>query len=275
VKLFSTGKWGMVTNHAETEIRGTAQTGDIIEGHVWLSAISGEPAATLEARFQWWKKGANGSKELLAISSMSTSWVEVHGHGAVEIAPLPEFMTDFFQKMIPPSSAEQDGQLTQLPPLDFGESLYQEPEGPVQQEALLAEQIFETSLEDANLVGNIYFSNYYKWQGRVIGRYLNSVMPESYRVPGQQGEFRCVSCKVNHIQEAMPFDRIGVRLYRAALHERGIRFQVDFYLMPEQGEPKKLAHGYYEALWYSQVQDGDWQPAQVPEELRQSSLPKN
>ncbi len=36
----------------------------------------------------------------------------------------------------------------------------------------------ETSLEDANIVGNIYFANYYAWQGRVRDRYFYGLIPE-------------------------------------------------------------------------------------------------
>jgi enediyne polyketide synthase len=48
-------------------------------------------------------------------------------------------------------------------------------------------QLMETSLEDANIVGNIYFANYYAWQGRVRDRYFYDLIPEYFQGTGDRG----------------------------------------------------------------------------------------
>jgi hypothetical protein len=55
VQWFSTGKWGMVTNHAETAIHGEAVSGDVIEGRLWLDKVYGQDQSTLEFCFEWRK----------------------------------------------------------------------------------------------------------------------------------------------------------------------------------------------------------------------------
>ena len=97
---------------------------------------------------------------------MSTTWVEIKGPGIVEVKPLPEFAQGFVNKLLPPSGNKQAkySPSTPVPNIDFGKELFSEPAGPVITSSLLQEQIFGTTLEDANLVGNIYFSNYYIWQ---------------------------------------------------------------------------------------------------------------
>ena len=50
---------------------------------------------------------------------------------------------------------------------EHGDENYQylAPAGPTVEPKLFS-QVMETSLEDANIVGNIYFANYYAWQGQ-------------------------------------------------------------------------------------------------------------
>ena len=59
---------------------------------------------------------------------------------------------------------------------DRDELVYRAPLRPVI-EPVLCEKIMETSLENSNLVGNIYFTNYYSWQGKVRDHYLFGLIP--------------------------------------------------------------------------------------------------
>ena len=53
VRWFSTGKWSLVTNSAETHIAGEATSGDIIESRLWLAGVSGKNGSTLDFNFEW------------------------------------------------------------------------------------------------------------------------------------------------------------------------------------------------------------------------------
>lgn len=275
VEWFSTGKWGMVTNHAETRISGEAKPGDVIEGRLWLDKVHGQAQSTLEFYFEWRKLLPGRGSELIAVSKMSTTWVAIKGHGIVEVKPLPEFGQEFVNKLLPSADSDQKNDSTPLisSHSDPGELLYSEPDGPVKTSSLLHEQTFETTLEDANLVGNIYFSNYYIWQGRVRDNFLNKVIPEYFGASGKEGELRCVQCAVNHMSEAMPFERIAVRMYRSAVYERGIRLHFDYYRITEDGRRHKLGHGEHEAVWFAPDRD-KWVPAELPFALRSTVIPK-
>ncbi|MCJ7603517.1 MAG: SDR family NAD(P)-dependent oxidoreductase [Desulfobulbaceae bacterium] len=102
LKWYTTGKWGTVTNHAETEIIGEAKSGDIIQGRVWLNKITGKEQSTLEFCFEWRKILPSKGSDLIATGKTTTTWVAVRGHGIVEIQPLPEFGRDFFTPCSPP-----------------------------------------------------------------------------------------------------------------------------------------------------------------------------
>jgi len=267
VESFKTGKWGMVTNHAATTIYGEAQSGDIIEGRVWVDRISGTESSTIEVSYEWWKKLPDGNREKIALSTMSTTWVAILGHGTVEVRPLPDFCKEFFTRLLPTSSSSKITQPEsgdEKPVVPFGDELYREPVGPVRPSSLLAEHVFETTLEDANLVGNIYFSNYYIWQGRTRDQFLKEKRPEYFDGSGEQGEFRCVKCKIDHMSEAMPFERIAVRMYRSAVFERGVRLYFDFYSLSSNGKYRKLGFGEQKAIWYAPNEDGKWTPSTLP-----------
>ncbi len=269
VHWFSTGKWALVTNHAETQISGEAKSGDIIEGRLWLDRVYGKDNSTLEFCFQWRKLLSNGDRELIAESKMSTTWGEVSGHGSVEVRPLPEFGLEFVRKMLPEQNDKTDHRTNseRVQRVDFGKSLYREPDGPVNESSLLKEDIYETSLEDANLVGNIYFSNYYIWQGRTRDHYLYETAPGYFNGSGKLGELRCVNCRIDHMSEAMPFDRIAVRLYRSEIFEHAVRFYFDYYRVSEDGKRRKLGYGEHEAVWYAPDKEGIWVPAALPDEM--------
>jgi enediyne polyketide synthase len=275
VKWFKTGKWGMVTNHAETNIYGEARSGDIIEGRVWVDKISGTEKSTIEVSYEWWKKLSDGKREKIAVSTMSTTWVAIVSHGSVKVSPLPEFCKEFFTQLLPSSSSlrSTEHEITDnLPNVNLGDDLHSEPAGPARSSALLAERTFETTLEDANLVGNIYFSNYYVWQGRTRDHFLKQTQPDYFNGTKKPGEFRCIRCKINHMSEAMPFDRIAVRMYRDVVFERGVRLYFDFYRLSSNGKRHKLGFGEHEAVWHAPNGNGKWIPSELPDSVRSALM---
>jgi enediyne polyketide synthase len=279
VVSFSTGNWGMVTNHAETRIFGEARSGDVIEGRLWLDNISGKEESTLDFIFEWRKINSREEDELIAVSTMSTTWVSIHGHGIVEVAPLPEFGKVFVKKLLARAPSKETSATVAdsiSPRPDFGKELFSEPAGPVRSTALFKEKVFETCLEDSNLVGNIYFSNYYIWQGRVRDHFLYEIVPEYFTDSRKQGELRCVHCEINHLSEAMPYDPIVVRMYRSTVYEKGFRFYFEYLKISTDGKREKLGHGVHEAIWHVPTSDRQkWAPSRLPREILDAVIPKD
>ena len=116
-------------------------------------------------------------------------------------------------------------------------------------EPTLLSQLIETCFEDANIVGNIYFANYYAWQGRVRDRYFYDLVPEYFQGTGDKGELICLNCRVDHLREAMPFDRIEVRMALKALKECHATLYFEYFKSNPDGSPLKLATGKQEAVW--------------------------
>ena len=102
---------------------------------------------------------------------------------------------------------------------------------------------------ESNLVGNIYFSNYYLWQRKLIDRYLHQLAPAQFTAAGRLGEFHWRRGEVKHLREAMPFDDVEVGMALKALSANGVRMHFEFYRVGGNNERIKLAHGEAEAAW--------------------------
>jgi len=122
---------------------------------------------------------------------------------------------------------------------------------------------FQTTLEDANLVGNVYYSNYFKWQGRVRDLFFQPRAPALYRGTGASGELRVVASKAEFLRDAMPFDRVEVVMHLQAVHERGLRLRFEYFAQEPNGASRKLAFGEHDVAWVVRGQ-----PSPLPPELR-------
>ena len=250
---FSTGQWGGVTNFADLKILGEATTNDLIEVWMWASDNSGSQNSVLDLTYDFRKVLPNGGYERLAWLTQQTTWVKILDHGVVKVAPYPEYYNAFIKEMLP----QYDAPTLPEPMVEPLKTLYEykdesivyrSPAGPVV-EPILFSQVIETSLEDANIVGNIYFANYYAWQGKVRDRYFYDLIPEYFQGTGEKGELICLNCRVDHLREAMPFDRIEVRMALKVLKESHATLYFEYFKVNPDAQPLKLATGKQEVVW--------------------------
>jgi acyl-CoA thioesterase FadM len=273
-RQFATGRWGMVTNYAETRFFGEARAEDVIEGRFCLGPASGRLESTQEFHYGWWRRPPGGQLERFAWSRMGVTWVEILGHGVVEARPLPDYYAALMDRVTPPDTPDVRAALEPSPPadeLDLGPELWSAPPGPAGG-PVLHEEAFDTSLEESNLVGNIYFANYYVWQGVTRDRFFQALAPGLYQGIGEAGELRCLYQRTDHLREAMPFQRIAARMSLDAVHERGVRLRFELFRL--EGERRdKLGVGVHAAGWFVAAGEGEpWQPAPLPAGLRDALL---
>ena len=268
---FSTGEWGMVTNHSQTQVLGEAKLNNLIKARLWLGQVTGPTNSTLDLHYDWSCVLPNGGLERVATSEMRVTWVRILDHGIVEAKPFPPYFQSFVDSMVPQFEAA-----TLLPTLpepltdiDLGAELYHAPAGP-QVKPLLFEQTFDTGLEDANLVGNLYFANYYMWQGRVRDRAIYELYPDSFRGTGRQGQLRCLCTRVDHLREAMPFDPIHVKMSLRVLYEKGISLFFEYFRVAQNGRRHKLATGEQNAAWLIHDDNGRAIAVPLPSPIQQA-----
>jgi acyl-CoA thioesterase FadM len=131
--------------------------------------------------------------------------------------------------------------------IDFGPAIYVAPKAP-RVEPELVSLTFDTTSAESNLVGNVYYANYYRWAGRVIDRFFHSIaLKQGSKSP--RGQVVCRAATVRHLREAMPFDRIEVVMALRGLYQGGLELHFAFYKLTDDGERSKLAVGELEGVW--------------------------
>jgi enediyne polyketide synthase len=239
----TSGKWGMVTNNSYIKIVGEAGALDLIEGHFWINKIYGQHNSTIDLAFKWFKVNNDGSLSIIAYSFLPTTWVKVTGHGTVDVHPFPSYFQKWVDNII-----IRNNNLNYLEEIknyphryEIGELLFKNKNFPNHKKALHC-SYFSTSLDESNLVGNIYYANYYKWQSKTFDQFINKIDPNFYFYNENHQKFVCLETEINHLQEAMPFDTIQVKLYIDAIYESGFSLIYEFF-KGEENKSNKLAWG--------------------------------
>ena len=265
---FATSKCGMVTNYTNARILGEATAGDQIEVRLWSSGNHGPADSTMDLNFDFRKMLKNGGYERLAWCEHQVTWVRILDYGIVKPEPYPDYYREFMKGLLPRNDAPNLPEPLPEPLSDLVKQIKREKEayissGPTVR-PVLSEQIIDTSLDNSNLVGNIYFANYYAWQGQIRDRYFFDLIPEYYRGTGENGELLCLETRVNHLREAMPFDRIMVTMALRTLKSHSAIFYFEYFLMGADNTKVKLAFGEQNAIWVKRDLNGKPVPAPFP-----------
>ena len=246
IKLLESGKWGMATNHVKLQIIGSLKTDDIVESRVWAQRIWGEKDSVIDLMFEWFKVSSEGQLEKVAIGEQRVSWIQITGHGEGRVEAFPISIKKFFDSMRPLKSEGVGNQARSYPSnlsldkeiCNFGiKRLY------------LSEKQFSTSLEESNLVGNIYFANYGKWLGKVTDEYFYKTIKNGDSSIALQNEFFCTNCDIYHLKEAMPFDQIEVKLHLERVFKRGVVLYVEFFKQTSTQKLERLAYATQTLVW--------------------------
>jgi NAD(P)-dependent dehydrogenase (short-subunit alcohol dehydrogenase family)/acyl-CoA thioesterase FadM/phosphopantetheinyl transferase len=273
-RQFSTGKWGIITNNSCINILGEATARDKIEICMWASGNSGPANSTMDLTIDFRKILKDGSYERLAWCEQQVTWVQILDHGIVKPEPYPDYYWDLMKNLVPRYEAPNVPEplpepLTDLKRAEGDKNEYRAPSGPIVR-PLLHEQTIETSLYNSNIVGNIYFANYYAWQGQTRDQYFFNLIPEYYRGTGEKGELLCLECRVDHLREAMPFDRIVVTMALKALKTYSVVLYFEYFRLESDGTRVKLAFGEHHAVWVVRDSQGKPAPAPFPSKVQEA-----
>ena len=252
-EIFGEGTYGGVTNFFETSILGRAGHSDVVEGRFCMDECTEtEYTASCE-----WRRipYPSGSPERIAFTRMRTSSVRILGHGVAKPAPWPEDFYEYLVSMRPTRASTRPlaEMPTRLEGLEIGEALWTVDD--IDAGVPIARQVFSTSLQDSNLVGNLYFSNYSAWQGRLRDRFLHEIAPECFDLRQLEAQPECLFFSTHHLREAMPFDSIEVHMSVKAMYEGALDLWFDYYRVDMTGTREKLAVGEHRVALVSTSQD--------------------
>jgi enediyne biosynthesis thioesterase len=125
--------------------------------------------------------------------------------------------------------------------------------------------------EETNLVGNVYYVNYLRWQGRCREMFLKE------KAPGVLAELRddlklfTLKVECEFFAEITAFDELSVRMRLEELTQTQIQFSFD-YVQLKNGLENIVARGR-QRIACMRGPNTETVPSRVPEELRTALAP--
>jgi enediyne core biosynthesis thioesterase len=105
--------------------------------------------------------------------------------------------------------------------------------------------------QETNVVGNVYFANYFLWQGKCREEFLRCHAPQVLEEFKAGFGMITRECSCVFYQEAFAFQQIVIRMGLERLTRTGMSMTFDYYRAEEDGSLTQLAQGRQEAIWVS------------------------
>ena len=120
--------------------------------------------------------------------------------------------------------------------------------------------------EDTNVVGNVYYLNHLRWQGRCREMFLREHLPHILDDMNVNLRLVTVRCSCEYLGELNVFEEIAVRMRLAAIVQNRVAMNFEYWLC-KNGEETLVARGEQE-IACMRSEGSKLVPAPVPPALR-------
>ncbi len=126
--------------------------------------------------------------------------------------------------------------------------------------------------EETNLVGNVYYVNYLRWQGRCRELFLKKHAPAVLKE--LQDDLKLFTLKVDceFFAEITAFDELSIRMRLVELAQTQLEFGFDYVHVTEAGDETLIARGR-QRVACMRGPNTQTAPAKVPDSLVQALKP--
>jgi enediyne biosynthesis thioesterase len=125
--------------------------------------------------------------------------------------------------------------------------------------------------EETNLVGNVYYVNHLRWQGRCREMFLRQHAPGVLAMLSEGLALATTRCSCEYLAELVAFDEIIVRMRLAGIVQNRIAMDFEYWRVSPTGE-MLIARGQHEVACMARSGDR-MAPTAVPAELRDALRP--
>lgn len=125
--------------------------------------------------------------------------------------------------------------------------------------------------EETNLVGNVYFVNPVRWQGRVRELFLREHAPEILDELSRDLALITLRVSCDYHAELVALDEVAVRMRLAELSPHRMTLHFEYWRLAEGGE--ELAARGEQTLACMRRRDGKLEPEAWPDSLREALRP--
>lgn len=125
--------------------------------------------------------------------------------------------------------------------------------------------------EETNLVGNVYYVNYLRWQGRCREMFLVEKAPAILRDVQEDLKLFTLHVDCEFFAEITAFDALSIRMRLEELTQTQVQFAFD-YVQVTDGQENLVARGR-QRIACMRGPNTATVPARVPDELRRALAP--
>ena len=125
--------------------------------------------------------------------------------------------------------------------------------------------------EETNLVGNVYYVNHIRWQGRCRELFLREHAPEILDRLRDGLVLATTRCSCEFLAELTAFDEVIVRMHLGELSQNRMLLLFEYYRIHEDRE-ELIARGEQQVACLER-RDGQMTPVPVPASLREALRP--
>ena len=126
--------------------------------------------------------------------------------------------------------------------------------------------------EETNLVGNVYYVNHLRWQGRCREMFLREHSPGVLAQLGGNLVLATLRCSCEYLAELMAFDELVIRMRLGEIVQNRITLEFEYVRPTAGGGEEIVARGQQQVACL--VRDGRRTvPTPIPDELVQALRP--
>ena len=133
------------------------------------------------------------------------------------------------------------------------------------------EYLHTVGFEETNLVGNVYYVNYLRWQGRCREMFLREKAPAVLEDVRQDLKLFTLHVECEFFSEISAFDDLSIRMRLEELTQTQVQFTFD-YVQVTDGAQNLVARGR-QRIACMRGPNTATVPARVPEALRRALAP--
>ena len=130
---------------------------------------------------------------------------------------------------------------------------------------------YVVGFEDTNLVGNVYYVNHLKWQGRCRELFLREHAPELLDEMSRGLSLVTTRCSCEYLAELFAFDEIAVRMSLAGMAQSRMDLRFEYWRRNGAGEDL-VARGEQQVI-VMRKEGGRMAPSPIPPALREALRP--
>jgi enediyne biosynthesis thioesterase len=128
------------------------------------------------------------------------------------------------------------------------------------------------AFEETNVVGNVYYANHIRWQGRCRELFLRDHAPEILSELSRGLALVTVRVSCDYYAELLPFDEVAIRMTLVDLSPHRMSLRFEYYRVDPQDGEALVARGDQE-LACMRRHGEKVEPERWPESLREALRP--